>query len=468
MPEVALRSETDWDGWRTATRALVLADVPPEAVRFVIDPANVTPPPTAAGAFAVPRTLVALAAQAIQAREPDRFALLYRLVWRAHAGAPVLEDVADPDLRQARALALAVRAEAHRMRSLIRYLPAADGTRFLGWYAPAHFVLEANAQVLARWFPGFTVSILTPDGSAHWNPDGLRFGPAVDPAAIPDDAALRAYWAGFGAELLAVAAPGASLPEAETFEEARRPPDQPPLAPVVPGGTGAADAALAAAAREAATCRRCPLGAPATQTVFGEGPAGARMMFIGEQAGDQEDVIGRPFVGPAGQMLDRALEEAGHRPPLGLDQQRREAFQVRRARPAPAAPDAAGAGDRGLPVLARCGACAPAARPARGAGRHGRAHDPRSCRDDRARTRPADPAVRWRNGVGDRASLVPAAAAGRSGADAGIRGLRRRSAHRGRAGRRRPGLTSEARGLRPGHTRRAARRAITQPGPHRT
>ncbi len=311
MPEVALRSETDWDGWRTATRALVLADVPPEAVRFVIDPANVTPPPTAAGAFAVPRTLVALAAQAIQAREPDRFALLYRLVWRAHAGAPVLEDVADPDLRQARALALAVRAEAHRMRSLIRYLPAADGTRFLGWYAPAHFVLEANAQVLARWFPDFTVSILTPDGSAHWNPDGLRFGPAVDPAAIPDDAALRAYWAGFGAELLAVAAPGASLPEAETFEEARRPPDQPPLAPVVPGGTGTADAALAAAAREAATCRRCPLGAPATQTVFGEGPAGARMMFIGEQAGDQEDVIGRPFVGPAGQMLDRALEEAG-------------------------------------------------------------------------------------------------------------------------------------------------------------
>ncbi|MGH7042756.1 MAG: UdgX family uracil-DNA binding protein, partial [Acetobacteraceae bacterium] len=47
------------------------------------------------------------------------------------------------------------------------------------------------------------------------------------------------------------------------------------------------------------------------QTVFGEGPAGARVMFVGEQPGDQEDVIGRPFVGPAGQLLDRALEEAG-------------------------------------------------------------------------------------------------------------------------------------------------------------
>jgi uracil-DNA glycosylase family protein len=50
---------------------------------------------------------------------------------------------------------------------------------------------------------------------------------------------------------------------------------------------------------------------PATQTVFGEGPRGARVMFIGEQPGDQEDVIGRPFVGPAGQMLDDALEQAG-------------------------------------------------------------------------------------------------------------------------------------------------------------
>ena len=120
-----------------------------------------------------------------------------------------------------------------------------------------------------------------------------------------------AYWAGFGADLLAAAAPGGSLPAAETFEDARRPPDRAPLGPVVPGGTGVADPALAAAAREAASCRRCPLGGPATQTVFGEGPAGARMMFIGEQAGDQEDVIGRPFVGPAGQMLDRALEEAG-------------------------------------------------------------------------------------------------------------------------------------------------------------
>jgi uracil-DNA glycosylase len=62
---------------------------------------------------------------------------------------------------------------------------------------------------------------------------------------------------------------------------------------------------------EAASCRACHLWKEATQTVFGEGPQAARIMLVGEQPGDKEDLAGQPFVGPAGQMLDRALEEAG-------------------------------------------------------------------------------------------------------------------------------------------------------------
>ena len=61
----------------------------------------------------------------------------------------------------------------------------------------------------------------------------------------------------------------------------------------------------------AAGCTACPLYAAATQTVFGEGPAPATLMLVGETAGDQEDVQGRPFVGPAGKLLDRCLSEAG-------------------------------------------------------------------------------------------------------------------------------------------------------------
>jgi DNA polymerase len=58
-------------------------------------------------------------------------------------------------------------------------------------------------------------------------------------------------------------------------------------------------------------CRGCPLHARATQAVFGEGPTPADVVFVGEQPGDQEDIQGRPFVGPAGRLLDRALAEAG-------------------------------------------------------------------------------------------------------------------------------------------------------------
>ena len=79
-----------------------------------------------------------------------------------------------------------------------------------------------------------------------------------------------------------------------------------------PGGPGSnAEGALAALRAEAASCTLCPLYIPANQTVFGEGGAAAQLMLVGEQPGDQEDVAGEPFVGPAGQVLDECLDRAG-------------------------------------------------------------------------------------------------------------------------------------------------------------
>src|SRR5437868_5890893 len=78
---------------------------------------------------------------------------------------------------------------------------------------------------------------------------------------------------------------------------------------IEPGGNlrGSWEALL----KDARNCTRCDLYKHATQTVFGEGPLHATIMFIGEQPGDQEDLAGRPFVGPAGALLDAALEKAG-------------------------------------------------------------------------------------------------------------------------------------------------------------
>jgi uracil-DNA glycosylase family protein len=71
------------------------------------------------------------------------------------------------------------------------------------------------------------------------------------------------------------------------------------------------DSSLNTLRAEAADCRACPLWKNATQIVFGEGQQAARIMLVGEQPGDKEDLAGKPFVGPAGQMLDRALQQAG-------------------------------------------------------------------------------------------------------------------------------------------------------------
>ncbi len=313
MRRIVLDSETDWEGWRTATRALVLAGVAPDDVRWSVrtHDGDGDALPEGSGSFSVSRALVSLASLAVQARDPARFDLLYRLVWRANAGERVLEKTADPEVRRAQGLAFAVRAEAHRMRTLVRFLPVPENTRtrYLGWYEPAHYVLEANAQLIARRFPDLAFSILTPDCAAHRDATELRFSAGADRDAVPDDAALRSWWNSHHAGLLRDSRVGTAIPEAEALDEAPRPPDRPALGPVVlPLHT---DAALQEAMHEAADCRRCQLYEPATQTVFGEGPAHASVMFVGEQPGDQEDVIGRPFVGPAGQIMDRAMEEAG-------------------------------------------------------------------------------------------------------------------------------------------------------------
>jgi DNA polymerase len=308
MRRVVLANETDWDGWRKATRALVLAGVAPDAVRWSVrshDEAG-DPLQDSVGSFNVSRMLVSLASLAIQARDPRRFDLLYRLVWRANAGQT------DPaETHEAQGLAFAVRAEAHRMRTLMRFLSVTEGDRprYLGWYEPAHFVLGANAQLIARRFRELVFSIVTPDGAAHWDGSELRFSTGVDRATLRDDDGLRAWWQAHHATLLRDARIGTAVPPAEDLDEVPRPPDQPALGPVVL--PAAADPALAEAVHAASDCHRCHLHEAATQTVFGEGPAHADVLFVGEQPGDQEDVIGRPFVGPAGQIMDRAMEEAG-------------------------------------------------------------------------------------------------------------------------------------------------------------
>ncbi len=359
MRSVVLAHEVDWGGWRAAARGLALEGVPPEGVVWSVgEPDDLfasdapEPPPAAApiGMFTVPRGLVELAETCIQHRDPERFALLYRLIWRAHAGEKsIMEQATDPEVSRAQSLARAVRRDAHKMQAFVRFRAVdEDGrTRYVSWFEPDHYIVEANAAFFMRRFATMTWSILTPYRSAHWDGEEVHFTPGAARADVPDDDALEAYWRAYysaifnPARLKVGAMLGEmpkkywrNLPESVAIPELIRTAssrvdsmvEQPVISPprsarvVTPGPKEDASetvqeqlapSPLKEAAREAEACRRCDLWQPATQVVFGEGPADARVMFIGEQPGDQEDLAGRPFVGPAGQLFDRAMEEAG-------------------------------------------------------------------------------------------------------------------------------------------------------------
>ena len=129
------------------------------------------------------------------------------------------------------------------MRTLLRFIPVTfgDGPHFLGWYEPDHFVLEANARLMARRDPEHGFTIVTPDATAHHDPNGLRFGAGLrDPA---DDETLLAWWDAHQDTILSQTNAGGGLPEAETLDEVPRPLDRPPLGPVVlvAGQTSASD-----------------------------------------------------------------------------------------------------------------------------------------------------------------------------------------------------------------------------------
>lgn len=350
MRSVVLAHEVDWGGWRAAARSLALSGVAPEdvvwSVRDVTDLFAEPEEPTAApvgGTFTVPRALVELAETAIQAQEPERFALLYRLIWRAqHGEKHLLELTTDPEVQRVQRLAAAVRRDTHKMRAFVRFreVQEPEGVRYVSWFEPDNYIVEANASFFARRFATMVWSILTPYRSAHWDGAELRFDVGASPADVPDDDRLEAYWRAYYSSIfnparLKVGAMRSempqkywkNLPEAAAIPELIRTAagrvdnmvEQPVISPVrAPSPNLAAPAeaeeggtVLQKAAREAEECRRCALWEPATQVVFGEGPADARVMFVGEQPGDQEDLAGRPFIGPAGQLFDRAMAEAG-------------------------------------------------------------------------------------------------------------------------------------------------------------
>jgi len=205
--------------------------------------------------------------------------------------------------------------------------------RLVAWHTPDHDVARLVAPHFAARYPEMRWSIFTPQSSVHWSDGVLTIDGGVPAPSLPArdnqesaEALWRTYYsAAFNparvntAKLLREmpARLWRSLPEASEI---------PALVAGAPAAAaemrsrsgGTTDRAsvpdtldLAELKTAAACCRSCALFEGATQMVFGEGPTSASLMLVGEQPGDVEDRSGRPFVGPAGEVLDRALSQAG-------------------------------------------------------------------------------------------------------------------------------------------------------------
>ena len=365
MRSIELASATDFDGFRAAARGLILAEVPPESVTFRTgretaslfadgDVQHGDVAPVANVAFKVPRAFVELARTVALHQDPSRFALLYRLLWRLREEPRLLAVDVDEDVAVARAWRKSVERDIHKMHAYVRFreVKGVEPRALIAWFEPTHHIVEEAAPFFVRRFPNVRWTILTPGVSAIWDTNELRFGPGGRRRDAPAHDAAEALWCEYYSSIFNPARLKVHSMQAHMPKKYWR---NLPESAVIPAlvrsaaartesmldsrGTDASKLHRGAAAvarhgvwrprepeplhdakqltslpeltRRARHCRNCDLWRNATQTVFGEGPHDARLVLVGEQPGDQEDIAGTPFVGPAGRLLDRALRDAG-------------------------------------------------------------------------------------------------------------------------------------------------------------
>lgn len=332
-----VRFDGTYASWRSHARALAMASMPPSAVVFV-DPRSmddlfaVEAPDTRVArqtsdaSFRVPKSFLNVAEAAAHHRASTRWGLLYRVVYRITHGEPdLMENAVDQDVHALNVLAKEVRRDAHKMEAFVRFkrLTVADGDdTYVAWHRPDHFIVPYVTPFFVERFGAMHWTILTPEQSVTWDGNAVAFGPGVPRSHAPQDDELEGLWKTYYASIfnparLKLKAMHAEMPRKHwaTLPEAVLIPD------LVRGALARSSQMVTQAHTNAAVSppptqsledlREAATQNMGAQTVFGRGNPKATLVLVGEQPGDEEDKRGEPFVGPAGQVLDRALAEAG-------------------------------------------------------------------------------------------------------------------------------------------------------------
>ena len=341
-----------FEDWQRHARELLRANVPPRVVVWVEESgqqplfsgqssnerseggsARTQNSKDSAPSFRVPKRFLELARNVAAFRDSKKWNLLYSVLWRiAHENHHLLKDETDDEVIQLLRMEAAVSRDVHHVHAFVRFkkVTDAEGDRYVAWYKPDHKSIRLAAPFFAERFASMRWSILTPDGSAHWDGKTLRFAEGVDTPPANEDG-LEELWSRYYATTFNPARTNLRMMRSEMPQRFWN--NMPELANLgqvlakAPGrveemiavqkktpGAGAfvpIKADLRQLRESISQCEGCELYKHATQPVFGEGPADARVVLIGEQPGDSEDRAGRPFVGPAGEVLNRAFAEAG-------------------------------------------------------------------------------------------------------------------------------------------------------------
>jgi len=341
---ILLRPGADLTGFRDAARRLAASGARPEAVTWSVESApglfGSDGAPDADRPLSLPRAVVDLIPQVVPHRDPERYSLLYTLIWRSlHGERHLMEVASDPVVHRLSRMAKAIRRDLHKMHAFLRFHRVEDaaGERFVAWFEPDHHILEAAAPFFVRRFAGMRWTILTPEGRAVCDGTALTYGPPGSRSDVPEGDGFEAGWQTYYETTFNPARVNPKAMRAEMPKKYWR--NMPETAAIPALLRGAADRTAQMIEREPTVPARReparavaamadqdpnsldelnaiirktePLVPGATQAVLGEGPLGATLAFVGEQPGDQEDLKGRPFVGPAGQLLSRAMAEAG-------------------------------------------------------------------------------------------------------------------------------------------------------------
>ncbi|WP_234730281.1 UdgX family uracil-DNA binding protein [Acidocella facilis] len=338
---IALAPGADLPGFRAAVRGLVARGVKPREVLWETGASLFgAAPPQDGPAFSLPRAAAELIGLVICHRDPARHALLYEMIWRLRHGEPhLLEMRHDKLTHRLEMLAKAVRRDLHKMHAFVRFrrVEDAQGERFLAWFEPDHHILEATSGFFVNRFRSLVWSILTPEGTLHWDGTRLEIGPPGQRGDVPESDEVESGWLDYYQSIFNPARLNTAMMQKEmprkywrNLPEARLIPELVAQAPARVEEMIAREAAMSAkrdpqkavaamAAQTPTTLAALnriitaspPFLAGSTRAVLGEGAMEPAIAFIGEQPGDEEDAQGRCFVGPAGQLLDAMLARAG-------------------------------------------------------------------------------------------------------------------------------------------------------------